>query len=113
MLIYAIIVSIFILGILGMCQFAALFKFFPYNLSLGLTNYQFDLMDGGGWDSYFNSIEMASYTAVFGTIIVFYGAYLVEKGKGFGVVRGAVQFLAMLPMAVPGLVLGLAYIFFS
>ncbi len=112
MLIYAIIVSIFILGILGMCQFAALFKFFPYNLSLGLTNYQFDLMDGGGWDSYFNSIEMASYTAVFGTIIVFYGAYLVEKGKGFGVVRGAVQFLAMLPMAVPGLVLGLAYIFF-
>ena len=112
MLTYAIIVSIFILGILGMCQFAALFKFFPYNLSLGLTNYQFDLMDGGGWNSYFNSIEMASYTAIFGTIIIFYGAYLVEKGKGFGVIRGAVQFLAMLPMAVPGMVLGLAYIFF-
>jgi len=89
-----------------------LFKFFPYNLSLGLSNYQFDLMDGGGWDSYFNSIEMASYTAVFGTLIVFYGAYLVEKGKGLGVIRGAFQFLAMLPMAVPGLVLGLAYIFF-
>jgi len=112
MLVYAVIVSVFILGILGMCQFAALFKFFPYNLSLSLTNYQFDLMDGGGWDSYFNSIEMASYTAIFGTLVVFYGAYLVEKGKGLGVVRGAFQFLAMLPMAVPGLVLGLAYIFF-
>jgi len=112
MMVYAIIVSIFILGILGMCQFAALFKFFPYNLSLSLKNYQFDLMDGGGWDSYFNSIEMATYAAVFGTIIVFYGAYLVEKGKGLGVIRGAFQFLAMLPMAVPGLVLGLAYIFF-
>ena len=112
MLAYALVVSFFILGILGMCQFAALFKFFPYNLSLGLSNYQFDLMDGGGWDSYFNSIEMASYTAVFGTVIVFYGAYLVEKGKGLGVIRGAFQFLAMLPMAVPGLVLGLAYIFF-
>jgi iron(III) transport system permease protein len=112
MLAYALVVSFFILGILGMCQFAALFKFFPYNLSLGLSNYQFDLMDGGGWDSYFNSIEMASYTAVFGTLIVFYGAYLVEKGKGLGVIRGAFQFLAMLPMAVPGLVLGLAYIFF-
>ena len=112
MLVYAIIVSLFILGILGMCQFAALFKFFPYNLTLSLKNYQFDLMDGGGWGSYFNSIEMASYAAVFGTIIVFYGAYLVEKGKGLGIVRGAFQFLAMLPMAVPGLVLGLAYIFF-
>ena len=69
-------------------------------------------MDGGGWDSYFNSIEMASYTAVFGTIVVFAGAYLVEKGQGLGPIGGAFQFLAMLPMAIPGLVLGLAYIFF-
>lgn len=112
MLTYSIIISIFILGILGVCQFAALVKFFPYNLSLGFSNYQFDLMDGGGWDSYFNSIEMASYTAVFGTIVVFAGAYLVEKGEGLGPIRGAFQFLAMLPMAIPGLVLGLAYIFF-
>ena len=112
MLTYSVIISIFILGILGVCQFAALVKFFPYNLSLGFSNYQFDLMDGGGWDSYFNSIEMASYTAVFGTIVVFAGAYLVEKGQGLGPIRGAFQFLAMLPMAIPGLVLGLAYIFF-
>ncbi|HHK74003.1 MAG TPA: ABC transporter permease subunit, partial [Rhizobiales bacterium] len=34
------------------------------------------------------------------------------KAKGFGAVRGIVQFLAILPMAVPGMVLGLAYIFF-
>ena len=112
MLLYSVVVSIFIVGILGVCQFAALVKFYPYNLSLGFSNYQFDLMDGGGWDSYFNSIEMASYTAVFGTILVFSGAYLVEKGQGLGPIRGAFQFLAMLPMAIPGLVLGLAYIFF-
>ena len=109
---YALAVSIFVVGMLAVCQYAALVTFFPYDLSLGLSNYQFDLMDGGGWDSYFNSIEMASYTAVFGTLLVFSGAYLVEKGKGLGPIRGAFQFLAMLPMAVPGLVLGLAYIFF-
>ena len=109
---YALAVSVFVVGMLGVCQYAALVTFFPYDLSLGLSNYQFDLMDGGGWDSYFNSIEMASYTAVFGTLLVFSGAYLVEKGKGLGPIRGAFQFLAMLPMAVPGLVLGLAYIFF-
>ncbi|HJP07995.1 MAG: putative 2-aminoethylphosphonate ABC transporter permease subunit [Acidiferrobacteraceae bacterium] len=112
MLGYAIIVSVFIVGMISVCQYAALVKFYPYDLSLGFTNYQFDLMDGGGWDSYFNSIEMATYTAVFGTVLVFCGAYLVEKAQGLGVVRGAFQFLAMLPMAVPGLVLGLAYIFF-
>ena len=40
-------------------------------------------MDGGGWDSYGNSIRMALYTAVIGTIVVFTGAYMVEKGRGF------------------------------
>ena len=112
MLGYCLLVSFFILGMLGVCQYAALIKFWPYNLELGLSNYNFDVMDGGGWDSYENSIRMALYTAFFGTIIVFTGAYMVEKGRGFHGGRAAFQFLAMMPMAVPGLVLGLAYIFF-
>ena len=37
---------------------------------------------------------------------------MVEKTDGFRTGRTAFQFLAMLPMAVPGMVLGLAYIFF-
>jgi len=112
MLAYCCLVAVFVLGIVGVCQYAALIKFWPYDLSFSLNNYQFDLMDGGGWDSYTNSIKMALYTAVFGTIIVFSGAYLTEKGRDFKTGRGLFQFLAMLPMAVPGLVLGLAYIFF-
>jgi iron(III) transport system permease protein len=112
MLGYVLLVSLFILGILGTCQYAALVKFYPYNLELGLKNYAFDLMDGGGWDSYYNSIEMALWTAVFGTIVVFLGAYVVEKLRGFEKGRALFQLFAMLPMAVPGLVLGLAYIFF-
>jgi iron(III) transport system permease protein len=55
---------------------------------------------------------MASLTAIFGTVIVFAGAYLVEKSIGFGRWRAAIHFLAMVPLAVPGLVLGLSYIFF-
>ena len=112
MLGYVCLVSFFLIGMLAVCQYAALVKFYPYDLSLGLHNYQFDLMDGGGWDSYTNSIRLALYTGFFGTIIVFSGAYLVEKGRGFDQGRALFQFLAMMPMAVPGLVLGLAYIFF-
>ena len=112
MLGYVLLVSLFILGILATCQFAALVKFYPYNLELGLKNYAFDLMDGGGWGSYYNSIEMALWTAAFGTIVVFLGAYVVEKVPGFAHGRALFQLFAMLPMAVPGLVLGLAYIFF-
>src|SRR3546814_14979799 len=67
-------------------------------------------MDGGGWDSYYNSIQMALLTAVVGTVVVFVGAYVVEKTRGFETGRALFQLLAMLPMAIPGMVLGLAYI---
>ena len=109
---YCAFVAIFIMGIIGVCQYAALIKFWPYDLSLSLKNYNFDLMDGGGWQAYRNSIQLGLLTAFFGTIMVFTGAYMVEKTKGFQKGRALFQMLAMLPMAVPGMVLGLAYIFF-
>ncbi|TLP67963.1 putative 2-aminoethylphosphonate ABC transporter permease subunit [Parasedimentitalea maritima] len=111
-LVYSSLVGLFIVGILAVCQFAALIKFWPYDLSLSLNNYQFDKMDGGGWGSYYNSIKLGLITAVVGTAVIFFGAYLVEKSKGFRVGRSLFQMIAMLPMAIPGMVLGLAYIFF-
>ncbi len=109
---YCILVTIFIVGLLSVCQYAALIKFWPYDLSLGLSNYNFEVMDGGGWGSYLNSIKLAFFTAIVGTIMVFTGAYMVEKTNGFFTTRSTFQFLAMMPMAIPGMVLGLAYIFF-
>ncbi|MFT5112027.1 MAG: iron(III) transport system permease protein [Parasphingorhabdus sp.] len=109
---YCSAVAVFIVGLIAVCQYAALIKFWPYNLSLSLDNYNFKVMDGGGWGSYTNSIQLGLYTAFFGTIVVFTGAYMVEKTSRFVAIRSSFQFLAMLPMAVPGMVLGLAYIFF-
>jgi len=43
---------------------------------------------------------------------VFCTACLLEKTRGMDSLRGFVRMLAMPPMAVPGLVLGLGYIFF-
>ena len=42
------------------------------------------MMDGGGWASYCNSLQLAALTALFGTAIIFTGAYLVEKTPRFG-----------------------------
>jgi iron(III) transport system permease protein len=109
---YCSVVALFILGLIIVCQYAALVKLWPYNLNLGLGNYDFNVMDGGGWASYGNSIQMALLTAFVGTIVVFFGAYMVEKINGFLITRSSFQFLAMMPMAIPGMVLGLAYIFF-
>ncbi|MBT4932148.1 MAG: putative 2-aminoethylphosphonate ABC transporter permease subunit [Rhodospirillaceae bacterium] len=112
MFVYCAFIGFLIVSILGMAIYASFVTFWPYNMAFSLTNYDFDVMDGGGWDSFSNSITMALYTAVIGTTIIFTGAYMVEKAKGFGAVRGSIQFLCILPMAVPGMVLGLAYIFF-
>jgi iron(III) transport system permease protein len=109
---YCSVVACFILSLIIICQYAALVKLWPYNLNLGLGNYNFDVMDGGGWASYGNSIQLALLTALIGTVVVFFGAYMVEKIKGFLITRSSFQFLAMLPMAIPGMVLGLSYIFF-
>ena len=110
--VFCTLVSLFLLLIIGMCQLAALAKFWPYDLTPGLQHYDFNRMDGGGWRSYANSLQLAILVATFGSGLVFLGAYLVEKTRNFETPRLAMQMLAMIPMAVPGMVLGLAYIFF-
>jgi iron(III) transport system permease protein len=109
---FCTLVCLGILGILGMAIWGSLIKYWPYNLSLTLANYDFGNFDSNGWGSYFNSLKLAAAAAIVGTTIMFVGAWLNEKTKGFYTMRGIVQFLAFLPMAVPGLVLGLGYIFF-
>ncbi|RBP79043.1 putative 2-aminoethylphosphonate ABC transporter permease subunit [Marinomonas rhizomae] len=107
-----LLVSFIILSIILMAVYASLVTFWPYNLSLSLKNYNFDLMDGGGWAAYWNSIQMATFTAIIGTGFIFFQSYLVAKLPGFKVLKWFFHLFAILPLAVPGLVLGLAYIFF-
>lgn len=105
-------VALFILGVLAMCQVAALAKFWPYNLVPTLSHYDFSRVDGGGWGAYLNSLKLALLTSTLGAAAVFVSANLIEKARGFTAGRTLLQFLSMMPMAVPGMVLGLAYIFF-
>ncbi|GLK72360.1 putative 2-aminoethylphosphonate ABC transporter permease subunit [Ancylobacter dichloromethanicus] len=112
MLAVAALVSIPILGIIGTAVFASLVTLWPYNLSLSFDNFDFGAFDPGGWLSYWNSVEMAAWTALFGTLMAFCGAYLTEKHrKGSRVLLGY-HVVAMVPLAVPGIVLGLGYVFF-
>ncbi len=106
------LISLFLIGILGVSAYASFVKFWPYDLSLTLANYDFSVVDADGWRSFFNSLEMSAWTALIGSVVVFTGAYLVEKGRGVAWLRASVHLLAMVPLAVPGLVLGISYIFF-
>jgi iron(III) transport system permease protein len=106
------VMALAIVGPYGIAIWGSFVKYWPYNLSLTLNNYDFAAVDPEGWTTYGNSLLLASLTAVIGTALIFTGAYLIEKLKLFPRLRAFAQFLAMLPMAVPGLVLGLGYVFF-
>lgn len=84
----------------------------PYDLSFTLKNYKFNGLMNSGWQTYFNSLKIAICTAILGTVFTFSSAYLIEKVKKFKVLRSFAYFLSIIPMALPGLVLGLAYILF-
>jgi iron(III) transport system permease protein len=112
MSLYCAAVCALILAMLGMAVFASFASFWPYDLKPSLRHYTLGLVDAEVGEAFVNSLMMAAGTAFFGTLLVFAAAYLLEKTQGARPLRSVVRLMAMLPMAVPGLVLGLGYIFF-
>lgn len=109
---YCSLISVAVVAVLGMAVYGSLVTFWPWNKALTLNNYNFAEMSTYGWSPFFNSLTLAGWTAVIGTAVIFIGAYCIEKGRAFGPVRQAMQMLSVVPMAVPGMVLGLGYIFY-
>ena len=109
---FAVLVSLAVVGVIGMAVFGSLVKFWPYNLSIDFKNYA--RVFGGGDDgrSLVTSLWLASLTALLGSFFVALTGWLVARKVGAAIPTQLVQGLAMLPVAVPGLVLGLGYIFF-
>ncbi|SDE87808.1 putative 2-aminoethylphosphonate ABC transporter permease subunit [Phytopseudomonas seleniipraecipitans] len=99
-----------LLGVFGMAVYSSLVKFWPYDLSLSLHNYAFSELPGG-WLAYRNSLTLAIASAVFGSALIFTGSYLLEKTRQSPLTQ-TLRLLCFIPMAVPGLVLGLGYVFF-
>jgi iron(III) transport system permease protein len=106
------LIAALMLAVLGMAVWASFVKLWPYDLSLSLNHYRMGLVEAGILDAYVNSIKMAVWCATGGTVFVFVCAYLLEKTRGMDWVRPVLRMFAVLPMGVPGLVLGLGFIFF-
>ncbi|WP_439146263.1 putative 2-aminoethylphosphonate ABC transporter permease subunit [Vibrio sp.] len=109
---YCTIISAAVVIVLGMAIYGSMVTFWPWNKVLTLNNYNFAEMSTYGWTPFFNSLTLGAWTAIIGTVLIFLGAYCIEKGRAFGPVRQAMQMLSVVPMAVPGMVLGLGYIFY-
>jgi iron(III) transport system permease protein len=112
LMLYCLLVGGTIAAVLVVAVWGSFVTYWPYNLSLTLKNYDFETFEPNAAGPYFASLRMATLAAVAGTAVIFAGAYLIEKGRGLRGLRTLAHATAMLPMAVPGLVLGLGYVFF-
>lgn len=110
---YSCLISLLVIGMFAVVAFAAFAKRWPYDFSLTLKHFDFDaVLLNSGSKAIWVSIKMSLLTAVIGGILSFLFAYLVEKGKPMPRLRSVCRFFSMIPMALPGLVIGLAYVMF-
>ena len=112
MTLFCCVICALMLAVFCMAVFASLATLWPYNLAPSWVHYVSGLVDAELGEAFVNSLKLAGGTAVIGPVVVFVGAYLLEKTRGLDWARPLIRLMAMLPMAVPGLVLGLGYIFF-
>ena len=112
MLAFVVVLSAAMLLVIGMAVLGSFVKVWPYNLSFTLNHYTYGFEEAGVENAYRNSLVMAFWCALIGAVLTFAGAYWLEKTRGANALRPVVRLLAMMPMAVPGLVLGIGYILF-
>lgn len=103
---YSVLVALAILSLVAIVIYASFVRLWPYNLSFSLRHYEFDVQNG--IQPLWTSISVAIVTALLAIVFVTGAAY---ANHAFPMRASRIlYFLAILPAAVPGMVLGLGYI---
>ena len=113
--IYFVIAALFglaFLAIMVTAVVASFIGFWPYDMSFSLRHYDFETSGGVGWMAFRNSLQFSILTALIGTPLVLTSSYIMERALAPHWLDGPLKLLCLLPMAIPGLVMGLGYVFF-
>ena len=86
---------------------ASFVRLWPYKFEFTLKHYDITLSDG--YAPLWNSVYLSTIAALFGATMLFLMAFGVRKFPGR--IAQLTSLLSALPVGVPGLVLGLAYVF--
>ena len=113
---FCILVAVFIVSVYLVVLVGSVTRFWPYDFSLTLKHFRPEVAGAqhalGGFVFILNSLKLAFWTSLVGTVIVFISAYLIEKTREMALPRAVLYLLSITPLAVPGMVLGLSYLFF-
>lgn len=102
----SVIVSIFLV------MFVTPFmKNYPYDLTFTLDHMQAALSSNGIWMIFKNTLFIAFTTGLLGTVLAYFAAILNTRSRLSDRQKLGVDFIAMLTNGVPGMVLGLSYLF--
>lgn len=93
-------------AILATVVYASFVKLWPYNLGVTLAHYHTDLPDG--YTPILTSLKISMAVAVFGTALLFMLALGIRRLSP-GMAR-LVSFVATMPAAVPGMIIGIGYV---
>lgn len=94
-------------AIIAVVVFASFVKLWPYNMTLTLANFNVNISTG--YQPIWTTLYVSVAAALIGIVLLFLLAYGVRNLSGR--LAKAVYLLAVLPVGVPGLVMGLSYIF--
>ena len=109
---FVVLMSALLLLVVGMAAFGSVVKFWPYNLSLTLIHYTYGFEEAGIEHAYRNSLMMALIVACSAPRLRLRAPTGSRRRAAPELLRPLIRLQAMLPMAVPGLVLGIGYILF-
>lgn len=98
--------TVLVLSLYGSIVYGSFVKIWGINNTLTLQNYK-DFMNQG-WPVFLYTVKVAAISAVPAALLGFLIAYLVVRQKFWG--RNFVELGSMLSFAIPGTVMGIAYI---
>ena len=98
--------ALFIVAVVLTVIFASFVQLWPYRMGLTLNNY--NITTAGGYAPLWTSLIVSTQAAVIGVVLLF--ALVLAQRRMPRRAAKAVYLLAIVPVGVPGLVLGLSYV---
>lgn len=105
------LLSLMILSIFAVIVLVPMVQEWPYQTGFSLRHVRDVLEDSELLASYGHSILMALATAALGTLIVFGAALVTARSTLPAVCKRTIDTIALITNAIPGMVLGLSYLF--
>lgn len=107
----ATFLSILILSVFAVIFVVPMVEEWPYKVGFSLEHFQSVLVDNELLNSYLHSVWMAVCTALLGTLLAYGAALITARSTFSNFYKRTIDSISMVTNAIPGMVLGVAYMF--